>query len=211
MICGCLVQYFYSMSGRIQWGLHKNWTVIACLWCNFYTPGKLAEICSFVKTRWVFPKTKIYRIYSFIADHSFFIFCSNLVDPDRQREMRPQTMDISAYSCPDVPHNYHVYALPTCYSIDEMTNYRDIYEWWIRDIQLWSWKLYQLKPRSWRPIDPSILIILWVCGFLSYTNSRGSRLRTKSYLFKFLSSNILRVTIPICEIKFCIWCCGTLT
>ena len=69
-----------------------------------------------------------YHIISFIADHSFFMFCSDLVDPDRQQEMRPQTMDISAYSCPDVPHNYHDYAVPTCYSIDEMTNYRDIYE-----------------------------------------------------------------------------------
>ena len=132
---------------------------------QFLYPWKTCRNMFISITHWDFPKTKIYHINSFIADHSFFMFCSDLVDPDRQREMRPQTMDISAYSCPDVPHNYHVYALPTCYSIDEMTNYRDIYEWWIRDIQLWSWKLYQLKPRSWRPIDPSILIILWVCVF----------------------------------------------
>ena len=33
--------------------------------------------------------------------------------------------DTSAYSCPDVPDNGHVYTVPTCYSINEMTNYRD--------------------------------------------------------------------------------------
>ena len=57
-----------------------------------------------------------------------------------QNSVRTQEEDASAYSRPDVPDNVHVYTVPTCHSIDEITNYSDgdYLSCEIRDIQLWS-------------------------------------------------------------------------